>query len=47
MVDVGCLVGVCVLFQFNYKDYDKFNKITILIEAATRQLPVHVDVKNN
>ena len=27
---------VCVLFQFNYADHDKFNKITINIEAATR-----------
>ena len=36
---------VCVLFHFNYEDHDKENKITIIIEAATRLLPVHVDVK--
>ena len=36
---------MCVLFQFNYEDHDKENKITIIIEAATRLLPVHVDVK--
>ena len=37
--------NVCVLFHFNYEDHDKYNKITIIIEAATRLLPVHVDVK--
>ena len=36
---------MCVLFQFNYEDHDKENKITIIIEAATRLLPVHMDVK--
>ena len=36
---------VCVLFHFNYEDHDKYNKITIIIEAATRLMPVHVDVK--
>ena len=28
--------SVCVLFQFNYEDHDKDNKITINIGAATR-----------
>ena len=42
----GCPVSrVCVLIQFNYEDHDKENKITIIIEAATRLLPVHMDVK--
>ena len=36
---------MCVLFHFNYEDHDKENKVTIIIEAATRLLPVHVDVK--
>ena len=27
---------VCVIFQFDYADHDKFSTITINIEAATR-----------
>ena len=33
---------MCII-QFHYEDHDKENKITIIIEAATR--PVHVHVK--